>query len=144
MKPAIVKLLAGRDLSSEFYLVRNMSAAEAWALLVLTAAIVAFVAIIVIGRVKSVRVVWREERTYLLPVITLLAFFTVFFSLWDSSNVEFWVLQSVCVWLVLDRIIGRMTPRVSRIARIALPVALFAINFFGDIVHLRSAENDYY
>jgi hypothetical protein len=144
VRSIVTDALSGRDLRSEFYLVRHMSPIEAQVLLGLFLTALKIMLVVVLLTAKSLKKIWRSERDYVLPLLLMLGLFTIFFSVWDPSNAEFWVLQSVLCWLLVDRMMARLSRKLATYTRLSLVAIVVLVNFFGDIVYLRCADNDFY
>lgn len=74
-------------------------------------------------------------------IIPFLITYGLFFSFWDSDNMEFWIAQSVLFWLLVA--ILSKTSAKSLNLRIIVAL-LFSINFFYGLNQIRSLNNDYH
>ena len=143
----LTAFLAGKELRDELYLVRNLSSSVAGALSVVSMVMGIICAGLIGASFTSLKQIYRRERDLLLPIIVWLTAFSLFFFIWEPSNLEFWIPQSVLVWLLLDRLWAHWWPRAPTIVkacRFVLPAGLLVTNLFGGVLLLRSQEGDYF
>jgi hypothetical protein len=96
----LASAMPGKSLTDESFLVRQLWPGLAL-LLVLTAVAggVLLVTVLVRGIVRR-RDVPRPTRPLLGALVAWLVTYTLFFLLWEPTNVEFWIPQVTCLWLV--------------------------------------------
>ncbi|MBI5788630.1 MAG: DUF2723 domain-containing protein [Candidatus Schekmanbacteria bacterium] len=128
----------------EAFLVRNLSPATAWTLLLL--ALIFFLTLFIGIRYYSGNLRKVKENHSRLAVLTgvWLAVYSLFFFFWVPNNIEFWISQSVCCWLLFLILIfsgerGK-TPPILFI----LPLLLLVINYGGNIRFIQNDNNDLY
>ena len=142
------RTLPGHYLADEAYLVRNLGEVTGYWLLALS---IVLLLVLVASAVAQLRY-WsslslrHREVVYALLLWILAYGSLVFFFVPD--NVELWIPQSVCfwiVWLILLLVINReKSGRYTRIGLAGAVVLLFSINFTGSIRFTRDRANDYY
>ncbi|MCL5992512.1 MAG: hypothetical protein M1419_10505, partial [Bacteroidetes bacterium] len=71
--------------------------------------------------------------------------YSIIFSFWDSTNQEFWIPQSIFMWLSLAIITNEvLNTRLLKTILIILVLVLFFINWFFCIRLTNNINNDYY
>ena len=140
----------GKSLEDELFLVRSLGVNEAWALLVLSLVIVAVAGLILCVGLKYVNSLRAREKN--LAILACLWFFVygMFFFFWDSSNVEFWIPQSLCFWLVIavfarNIVVQKYPKKRWHVGLLGMLAGLlFVVNFWGSVSFAQDRENDYY
>lgn len=136
----------GHGLQDEVFLAQDISGPFAWFLMVLAAAFAAILLTLIIRAVVSCR---KGEGNSLLlkPLVGCLLVYFLFFCFWIPEILEFWILQSVLVWLL---VVG-MSPSIRLPFRLpsmggllALLALLFTVNYFGSLRWLKDPERDWY
>ncbi|HET9137318.1 MAG TPA: hypothetical protein VFO76_11830, partial [Candidatus Kapabacteria bacterium] len=144
-KKTFSALLPGHILDDELYLIRNSNLFTAIGLSIVTIIFFSIVLITLCRSARDFKTIITTSKNSLIPIITWLFTFSIFFFIWDPSNLEFWIPQSVIFWLLFDRLLqyreSRYLNKTSSI-RIVLPVLLVIVNFFGSIILLHSRSND--
>ena len=140
-------LLGDKMLADDAFTVRGIGPSVAALLLALSAlAVLAYVAAIV-QCLRGLRGAWPARRVFLLLLATWLVPYCLFFFFWDSSNVEMWIPQAVCVWLGIWAVWSVRPPLkrpLAGVAIVAMAALLLAANLFGSILPTHSIDNDYY
>jgi len=133
------------EFHDEAFLVHTASPMLSILLLILTICLVGCILFIFIKSIPSIKKIYVAQRSQILPILVFLLVYCIFFFVWDPSNLEFWIPQSVLCWLLFDRILAyRRLARSTKIFRIALPLLLVTINFFGSILYLHHESDDYF
>jgi len=135
-------LFPSKHFADEIFLVRNFSKYEMMIyILMLTTFTVSFVILMFKVLINIKKIKYLDFGLY----ISFFSVYFIFFSFWDSANVEFWIPQSVIVWIVLlvgyekcgGRRSGLSIPQV-------LLVSLFIVNFYFAVRPAKDISNDYY
>ncbi len=137
--PGLQNGLSSHSLQDEFFLVRNMDQQQANLLFVfsiLLAIALIFLFIRVLVFVAGNRVSSLQKILFL----TLICY-SVFFIFWMPENLEFWIFQSILIWLLL---LGENRLKLPIWIAGSIAALLFYINFFGSIFFLQDKENDLY
>lgn len=141
------RTLAAHSLQDEMYIARNISETMAILLSILTLVVIVTMVTLVVRfwrRYKSIR---RTFPGVTEPLLLCGLVYSAFFTFWIPEILEFWLLQSVLIWLLL---IGTLpvTKFPFKLSNTAgtwlLAVLLFTINYFGSIRWLRDIRNDWY
>jgi len=147
VKNILLNVFAGHVLSDEIYLVKDLTIELALILILSFAVLLGIIITAIIGSIKYWRNIYHSQKKQVIPIVVWLATFSLFFAIWDPTNLEFWIPQSVLCWIILDRLLFEKEKR-QKIAfskvRIAIPLLLFAINFAGSIYWLRTRSHDYF
>jgi len=143
-----MKAISGKETSYQMFMIRNMSTAGAWTYLLLSAAFVVLLAGSVLLRLRRIKDVWSRHRDIMLLAAAWFVVYAGFFVMWAPWNPEFWLPQSVCLWVLFmtlwaePKLAGGMRPA---IVLGALAAILFIVNFLGGGIGLmRNRQNDYY
>jgi hypothetical protein len=134
-------------LSDEFFLSRHISPATAWMLLILTILFAFCVMIMIIRFVKRWKSIKAEYGNVVMPIVICFAVYSVFFFFWMPEILEFWILQSVLLWLLLlgtNKIVGLPWKLSSYTFFPALGILIAVINYAGSIRWLLSEDYDLY
>jgi hypothetical protein len=143
------KTVGGKRLLDEAFLVRHVNGTIADILLILSLAVIFILIAVICFRLRFWRQIWRERHVVLGLSLVWIVSYSCFFLFWDTSNLEFWIAQSVILWLIVIILsiqprgqvftFGRYTVVLSSIA-----VLLFTINFLGSLQWLMHRDNDSY
>ncbi len=130
-------------MNEEFYLVRNISSS---ALLIISLYFTAFLSYLIILLNTTKEIIKKQiiNTKLLIPFFIFLAVYSVFFTFWDSQNPEFWIAQSVIIWLVFAQVIERNKHKITvKTASILLPVLMLILNLFYCILPAQDLNNDF-
>jgi hypothetical protein len=149
LQALIKRLLPDHWMMDEAYLVRTMSTWQVYLLLLIVLTIGVFVAVLTISRWRSASEALRRHRAVTVLALGWLGAFTAFFLFWDPANLEFWIPQSVCLWLLALTIWSRHHEsvgyeRLPLVPIALLSVGLFTVNMAGSIRWMVDPHNDYY
>jgi hypothetical protein len=157
----IQRLLPSKWLADQEFVVRRL---PDWLAIALIAFSVAFAAVYTTALWKAIRAAFRFRtklpRLFWSALVFLLTY-SLFFAFWDTTNVEFWIPQSVMVWLLLslalhtrlrentvqDGMSKRGIPTWRHRIPVFLPLLaglLFILNGAGSILWMIPSSNDYY
>jgi hypothetical protein len=137
-------------LADESFLVRNLDPAAAYALLGLSVVLLLAIIVVLLTSLRYLRLLLEERGGLVLLTLVWLVSYGSFFFFWEPSNVEFWIPQSVCLWLLFLALWGaprlRAAPyRTSSVAGLLTVAALvLVLNAAGSIWFLNDRDNDYY
>ncbi|MBC7850587.1 MAG: hypothetical protein H7Y31_12675 [Chitinophagaceae bacterium] len=147
VKKIIDASLSTHSLSDELYIARNISASMSVFLLVLTIILAAIMIWLLVRFIRNFRTINRSLPSILPPLIITFFVYSIFFTFWMPEILEFWILQTVLVWLLL---IGSLSAGRNPSSRktlgisAALAILLFCINYFGSIRWMQDKNNDWY
>lgn len=140
----------GKSLTDEAFLVRNVPIGLA-ALLAVTAVVGGVLLVLVLVRgIRRRGYVPARARTLLLALAAWVVTYSLFFLVWEPTNVEFWIPQITCVWLAAAALCARgagFRPAESgRWPRLLLAAAVLVsvTNFAGSILPAVDSANDIY
>jgi hypothetical protein len=141
----------GKSLTDEAFLVRNLPIGLA-ALLTVTALVGGVLLVLALGRgVARRREVPARARTLLVALMAWVVTYSLFFLVWEPTNVEFWIPQVTCVWLAAAALCARAGARPARARSDPWPKLLLAAallvgvtNFAGSILPAVDSANDIY
>ena len=140
------RMLAGNSLSDEIFLVRNISVILAAGLTVLAVIFGVGFAAGLTAALARIRRLPARARLLLVLIAVWLAPYCVFFFFWEPMNVEMWIPQSVCAWLILMMAFaGRAgASRPATVLLAVLAAAGLATNYLGSIRPMADLRNDWY
>jgi hypothetical protein len=133
----INKLIPGKSLSEEQYLLRNMTSLEFF-LVIAGTAVAALIQVILLVKLFKKFLTKEFRKLHVFEFLYLLIFIT-FFTVWSSENPEFWISIS----LIISIIVYGNNLLSERNKKLFL-VALIIQNFFGFILYVVNEENDIY
>jgi hypothetical protein len=139
--------LSSHSLGDELYIARNVSTPMAMFLLILTVLLFIITLWLLIRFIRNFRSINTNYHSIIVPLIATFLLYSVFFTFWIPEILEFWILQTVILWLVL---LGTLTlsPLPFRIklnyVSLVLASLLFCINYFGSMRWMQDKKNDMY
>ncbi len=146
----VQKLLPDKWLMDENFLVRLLDERFAYVFVVLNIALTIFIFYLLIIHRRNWRLLFSAHKRLISLLILWLLIYSCFFFLWDPSNLEFWIPQSICFWLLFIGLITQVRDKENhRTKRIyfqlgIISLFLITINYFGSIHWLREEGNDLY
>lgn len=147
VKQMLKNTLPNHSLSDELFLARSIPESMALFLTFLTVLLALLSAYLLFYFLRNYSTIQKQAGRIIKPVILTFFVYSIFFVFWMPEILEFWILQTVLVWLVL---IGTMNMGVKWKSLKPFPVALslgfllFCINFFGSIRWMQSRDYDLY
>ena len=145
-KAWLERVLAGHWLMDDAFVTHSLSARTALALLALSLLLGVILVWLFASRLRNLRLLWREPHGLVPLTLAWLAIYSAFFFFWEPSNLEFWIPQSVCCWLLFIALVtaGEQS-RTRTLLALSVPAALlFLVNLLGSIIFLVTPQNDYY
>jgi hypothetical protein len=146
--------LSNHALGDEMFLARHISHSLAIFLAVLSAVLGIGMLWLTVRFIRYYKTICREAGNVVVPLMIAGFTYSVFFCFWMPEILEFWIFQTILVWLLLlgtFRYGGKGIPAfsgwgpVKPVAVIAaISIMLFTINFFGSIRWILNIENDLY
>ncbi len=138
----LARIFPSKHFADEIFLVRNFSKYEIMTyILMLATFAVSFVLLIIKVLINIKKIQHLDFGLY----ISFFSIYFIFFSFWDSANVEFWIPQSVILWIVLlvgyEKCRGRRTG--LSIPQVLL-ISLLIVNLYFAIRPAKDINNDYY
>jgi hypothetical protein len=148
------RILPGKWLADQQFVVRELP--ETLALVLLLCSIVIGM-IILVSSARAASTLRRRfsilPPVFRLPLVVIVVY-GLFFTFWDNTNLEFWIPQSVLLWLLLVPLMSMRDEQRSdglgtrrRRIPLAVPVLaglLFVVNGAGSIYWMMPRSNDYY
>lgn len=134
-------------LTDEAFLVQDLSPATAYTLLGLAAVAGAALVGAFLSGLRRYRSLPPQTTLLVRLAVVWLAVYGLFFFFWEPHNVDFWIPQSVCVWLVIVLLWTPppTTPAGRRTAAFAgLAGLLFVVNYWGTIRFAQEPDRDLY
>jgi hypothetical protein len=131
------------NLDDEAFLVRNLSRGMATVLLILTLLVCGVMLVCLVRILRHWKTLYRGYKRVMMPLLLFLAAYSVFFYFWMPDNLEFWIPQTVVIWLFLLGM-SSLVPGKGGSARAYLGIALllFIINYWGSIYWMKDINND--
>lgn len=140
----LLRIFAGKDLSDDAFIVRNMGAFDFWFYLLIISSLFSVIVYVFISQVSRIRRVFASNSRYFFFVIFMMLY-AVFFVFWDPTNMEFWIPQSILFWICFAVLVGKITPKKKGIIIAGgTVVLLFLLNFRYTIQPASQIENDLY
>lgn len=136
----------------EFYLVRNLYPGMPRILLSLSCIFLISVISVILSRLRCIKLIWKGNRNLILPTLTAFSAYAIFHFFFEPRNVEFWIIQSVCWWLLFTILWTapegsdekRMNSKSVQGVLALLACLLLVVNFSGSIGLMHNRDNDYY
>lgn len=139
--------LAHHALHDEIFLSRNISANTAEILTAFTLILGLMMVLMIIRFIRKYRTANISFPSVIRPLLICLLVYSLFFTFWMPEILEFWILQSVLIWLTLLGTINVVKLPFAfkpMPAIVALSILLFCINYFGSIRWMKNIEYDLY
>ena len=136
----------------EFYLVRNLYPGMRYILLSLSCIFLVSVISVILSRLRYIKLIWNGNRKMILPTLTAFSAYAIFHFFFEPRNVEFWIIQSVCCWILFAILwtapVGSDEKRMNSLSvqgvLALLACLLFVVNFSGSIGLMHNRDNDYH
>ena len=147
LKHYIDTSLPHHALHDEMYLSKNIAQPVAILLSVLTVLFFAFLAVLITRFLLKFRTLTNLYPELLRVLLVCWGVYTLFFCFWMPEILEFWILQTVLLWVMLIGtlpVVGLPFQLPVTVATVMLSVILVTINYFGSIRLLQDVNNDLY
>ncbi len=147
VKQMLKTSLSNHSLSDELFLARSIPESMAVFLTILTILLALLSAYLLFYFLRNYSVIQKKTGRIIKPVILTFFVYSIFFVFWMPEILEFWILQTALLWLVL---IGTMNLGEKWKSLKPFPTALsigfllFCINYFGSIRWMQHKEYDLY
>lgn len=141
------KLKTVHSLHDEMFLARHISSGTAIFLSVLTLILAIMMMILIIRFIKKYKTIRSTWPSVITPLVFCGGVYSAFFCVWMPEILEFWIFQTVLLWLLL---LGTLSVtgfpfRMRSIAvGLTISITLFIVNFFGSERWLQDLEHDWY
>ncbi len=135
------------ELKDEMFLVSTLSSGLAWVLLIMSLTVGLIVLLLLIRSVKYLKQYLLKPSPAVLAIGIWMVVYCLYFWVWDPTNLEFWIPQSVLLWLIIYHCLNMLEERQEGLAtglRLLLPIFVFTVNYFGSIHFLTDEHNDYF
>ena len=136
--------LSSHGLTDEAFLVASMSPGFAWLLLILSLTLVMIMVYLLLSLLTRSVSLFRDQRLLYLPLLSTFIIYSLFFLFWNPENLEFWILQSVIVWLVLLGSRASSSRKGLPLLPAVIAALLFVINYGGSMKWLQEKEFDWF
>ena len=139
--------LSSHSLNDELYLSRNISPAVAAILTFLTIVLAVLMLSLIIRFIRNYKSISAKHKTVINPLLICGGVYSLFFFFWMPEILEFWILQTVIVWILLIGALPiikfpfKLNPVVGLVI---ISVLLLVVNFFGSIRWMLHLKNDWY
>lgn len=137
----------GHSLADEIYLVRNLSTGLALLLSLCTlifAGLFIYFNVLFFKDISKLRV---NRHPIFGPLLIATLSYSLFFCFWMPEILEFWIFQSITIWIILFAsayVHGRFKKKITTYAVYLIAVLLFCINWFGSLRYMQNLKNDLY
>lgn len=143
--PALTDKLTGgmseHSLSDELYLSSSLSDGFSIALFLLSILVAILMTYLVVQFINTIRKRFSSVQGIL---VSSLFIYSLFFIFWMPENLEFWIFQSVIIWMLILGNPSFFSKKRSIILPSFIAAALYVINYFGSIELLGKKESDLY
>jgi hypothetical protein len=139
--------LGNYELRDEMFLVRNLSSIGVEVLMVLTMFIGTILATVLIISLSLLKRTFNNLSSSTVTISIFLLSYCLFFFVWSPIDFQFWILQSLLCWLLLDRLLLNIAKKHRNMVtgiRLLLPALLLTVNLLGSILPLNARTNDYF
>ncbi|WP_127131888.1 glycosyltransferase family 39 protein [Pseudoflavitalea rhizosphaerae] len=141
------KLQSVHSLHDEIFLARHISQGTAIVLSLLTLLLAATMLVLIVRFIRKYKTVRKTWPSVIPSLVVCGAVYSAFFCVWMPEILEFWIFQTVLLWLLL---LGTLTvtgfPFGLRHTAVGLicSITLFIVNYFGSIRWLQDLDHDWY
>jgi hypothetical protein len=146
--------LSNHSLGDEMYLARHISHSLAVFLTVLSAILGILMLWLTIRFARHYKTILKTAGHVVTPLMIAGIVYSIFFCFWMPEILEFWIFQTILVWLLLlgtFNYAGQGLPAFKGwgpvkpfILMATISILLFVINFFGSVRWILDIENDLY
>lgn len=136
IQESISRIFPGKNFDNEIYLLKHYRSSISYLYLILMLVFYSVYITFLVKLITRVKKINRELKVLLFPIII----YSLFFTFWDSANVEFWIPQITFIWIL----IAYTRKDKSKIAEILLLVSISFINLVWAVYPAKYITNDYY
>lgn len=133
--------MSEHSLSDELYLSSSLGNGFSNALLFLSILVAIGMVYLVVQFIVNIRKRFTIVQGILLSTLFI---YSVFFVFWMPENLEFWIFQSVIIWMLILGNPSFFSKKFSIILPAFIAASLFLINYFGSIELLGKKNSDLY
>lgn len=133
--------LSEHSLSDELFLSSSLSNGFATALLFLSFLVAIMMIYLIVQFIINIR---RRFSLVQGILVSSLLIYSLFFIFWMPENLEFWIFQSVIIWMLILGNPSFFSRKFSIIIPAGIAASLFVINYFGSIELLGKKDSDLY
>jgi hypothetical protein len=133
--------MSEHSLSDELYLSSSLSNGFSTALLFWSVLVAIIMVYLIVLFLINIRKRFSLVQGILVSALTI---YSIFFLFWMPENLEFWIFQSVLIWMLILGNPSFFSRKFSIILPAGIAAALFVINYFGSIELLGKKESDLY
>ncbi len=139
------RILASHNLADEIFIARNLSMFWSWVLLILTLVFCWLLLRTGFLLFRNISAISSRYKILVLLLAGTFILYSLFFLFWMPEILEFWIPQTVIMWLLLAGALPAVVPPKPRFSPVLLmALLLFIINYAGSIRWLQKIENDWY
>ncbi len=131
------QIFPDKNFFNEQYLLRNTTKVSNYLYVIFMIIFLLSYLYLIIKTSSKIKMLIKNKDLHLLLLTILI--YTIFFSFWDSANVEFWIPQVTLLWILIAYAV-----RSSKLFISILLAIVFLLNFFWAIIPARNINNDYY
>ncbi len=147
LKEYIDTSLPFHALHDEMFLARNISPGLAVFLTILTIVFFSALTVLLIRFFLKFRTLKNLYPEVLTPLLICWGIYTLFFCFWMPEILEFWILQTVLLWVILIGtlpVVGLPFGLPVKRTTAVISLILLTINYFGSIRLMKNINNDLY
>lgn len=145
IKERLVQILGSHELKDEIFLVSTLSQTVAQLLTLLSALFGLLLIYIFAASLRLLKSIRHHLTPAIISIGVWMIVYCLFFWIWDPTNLEFWIPQTVLLLLMLHYCLQKMTNRtIAKVLIVLLPLLMITTNYFGSISRLHSEQSDYF
>ncbi len=145
IKERLVQILGSHELKDEIFLVSTLSPFVAQVLTLFSAIFGVILIFVISVSLKLLKAISRNLTPAIVSVGVWMLVYCLFFWVWDPTNLEFWIPQTVLLLLMLHYCLQRFNNRkLATALMVILPLLMGVTNYFGSIRQLRDEHFDYF
>lgn len=146
----VKKAFPSKHFEDEEYLTRSMSSTTAGFVLFFSVLIcLVFLLLFIVttfGTLKTASRLDNGVKSNSIILLVAILIFTLFFSVWDTFNVEFWVLQTTLAWMVIGVYFYHnfSNKKYKMLITLFVVASIFFTNYVGAFALIVNPHSDYY
>ena len=147
LRELLLNIFSGNSLQDEIFFVQNLTLPVIYtlcAISILTIIVILFLTTIAIRNLVKGK--YHSPKRSILLLITWLLPYTLFFIIWDPTNVDLWIPQVVVFWVLLAALCVNRVEHKRKYAYLLLccVFGLFIVNGVGSVLPAKNKSLDYY